>query len=1425
MKIPKSKTLVCLALAAGLSAFVAPGNAATVKSVGSVRHGADTQVTVVFTDPVDPVSGATPGNYTFTGGITVTGASMMTGLPAADAVGVAENPAPAGRVVNNQCAVLTVTGLAADADATITIKGVKDTATPPNTIPDTTVTFKDSGYKWAESGTPALAGKVIAVGTNGFDIFSAGSAQWAAYDEVVIVYKETTGDFDLKARVEFQDFSSHWARAGVMAREALNEGETAATQTGSPNATPPIPGTASRYASVHGNPVMDFDENGPTPLIHGANNSWESHVRLAPGAQTGSANATGGAPPYPNAWVRIQRQGGDIHTFHGSDGLNWDPAADRLTDGWMDADANPSPLIAKLFVGPSFGPETGNIPTSDTAGKNRLFLYQVRFNAITVPYVSKVDPTPSGVIISIQDAPPPGTGVDTTTVQLTFDNNPVTSSAIKSGTLTTVAYKAAAPLVAGSSHSFSLTFKDNGTPANSQKVDRTITTPNYITIPADYGLASASNPGLNVRAHQIDATRVPGDENALPNAEEQAADGYIDPTTPGVAYPNTADLTGATGGILAYNSVINWNNNGTAYGILNNPADIGNWRDTNNPPYNLADVQFPGMPGNGTANHNSAADAAYDSFVEEISAYLQLAQGAYRMGVNSDDGFKVSVAPGTPDVFGLQLGVYNGGRGSSDSFFDFVVSADGYFPFRLLWWNGVGGANLEWFIVDLGTGQKYLINQNDPKAPKAFRTAAGRAYVKSILPSNGFTGVETNSPVKIVLVDGSTTVVAGSISLWIDGNQVSPTIVNGATTTVTYNGTYKYVTSHTGTLVWGESIRPQGMHTNNFAFTVRQQTPDDLPSYTAGSFWIEAEDFDSTGTPVPDVVNTMPYDIGAAGVGPYDGKGATLNVDYFNNDNQDNNGTTIYRSVGDPATSGRSVDLANDPNANFGERRPGGFDMTANYKIGWGDAADWYNYTRKIPTGLYSAVVALSNGGAAIGTPDRMGGTLSIVTSGVGTPNQVLKQVGTFNGPSSGAWSYNNLVPLYAPDGSQAAFKITTATTTLRFSLREGDYDWFALIPVSGVPPKMTSASPLANTATPASSAVPRDAKVRLTIEDFSTAVNLSTVKLFFDATDVTSSATISKPADITSITYSPSLMAGGSTHSYELRFTDNGTPAQSQTNKATFTVSAVLGTSGQFLIEAEDFNHDSGQAVAGASTMPYKGGAYANLGATLDVDYHDTDARDSQPYRGGFAVGQNVNHDQQTDAGTLDVARADGWDMTANYKIGWVGAGDWFNYTRTFPANSYEVWAALSHDPTDGLRGSLDQVTGDPTKTNQTVVSLGTFNAPTSGAWGTDNLVQMKDSSGNVAVVSLSGVQTVRFDGDSGDYDYLLFVPGAAQIRVNSIAIAGGQVTVQWSGGGTIEWTTSLTPTVNWTTTGNSSGSFSEPVAAAGNKYYRVKQ
>src|SRR5882724_3319140 len=120
----------------------------TVRSIGSVRHGADTQVTIVFSEAVDQTTGTATGNYTFPAGINVTAANLMTGLPAADIPGNVENPAPTGRVQDNECVVLTVTGLAPGATTSVVIKSVTDRLSPPNTIATTTNTFTDSGYTW-----------------------------------------------------------------------------------------------------------------------------------------------------------------------------------------------------------------------------------------------------------------------------------------------------------------------------------------------------------------------------------------------------------------------------------------------------------------------------------------------------------------------------------------------------------------------------------------------------------------------------------------------------------------------------------------------------------------------------------------------------------------------------------------------------------------------------------------------------------------------------------------------------------------------------------------------------------------------------------------------------------------------------------------------------------------------------------------------------------------------------------------------------------------------------------------------------------------------------------------------------------------------------------------------------------------------------
>jgi hypothetical protein len=56
------------------------------------------------------------------------------------------------------------------------------------------------------------------------------------------------------------------------------------------------------------------------------------------------------------------------------------------------------------------------------------------------------------------------------------------------------------------------------------------------------------------------------------------------------------------------------------------------------------------------------------------------------------------------------LGEFQGGRGSSDTLFSIYVPQAGLYPLRLLWENGGGDANCEFFTVDTVTGVKKLIN-------------------------------------------------------------------------------------------------------------------------------------------------------------------------------------------------------------------------------------------------------------------------------------------------------------------------------------------------------------------------------------------------------------------------------------------------------------------------------------------------------------------------------------------------------------------------------------------------------------------------------------------------------------------------------------------------------------------------------------------
>jgi hypothetical protein len=109
----------------------------------------------------------------------------------------------------------------------------------------------------------------------------------------------------------------------------------------------------------------------------------------------------------------------------------------------------------------------------------------------------------------------------------------------------------------------------------------------------------------------------------------------------------------------------------------------------------------------------------------------------------------------------------NVGRGSSGSFFDgtlatFYVQEAGLYPFRLLWMEGGGGANVEWYTINAG-GQAALLNDRDnSNALKTYRvrTAVNRPTLSATRDgqslSVSFTGRLQASPT----IDGTFTDVA-----------------------------------------------------------------------------------------------------------------------------------------------------------------------------------------------------------------------------------------------------------------------------------------------------------------------------------------------------------------------------------------------------------------------------------------------------------------------------------------------------------------------------------------------------------------------------------------------------------------------------------------------------------------------------------------
>ncbi|MBK9140451.1 MAG: hypothetical protein IPM17_17110 [Verrucomicrobia bacterium] len=949
-------------------------------------------------------------------------------------------------------------------------------------------------------------------------------------------------------------------------------------------------------------------------------------------------------------------------------------------------------------------------------------------------------------------------------IAVEIDGASVTPTSVSKDGQTTTVRVVTAPnwLASGSQHSVKVSFQDSL--GNNLGGTRTATVAPYVDITPDLAVTgvntAASNRGFLLRTWWLavdETTNLDFDyANTVARAEQQLW-GELGPNRINQPSDLNQTIPGTANKYAHETEYLNHDQAGQSQGMFQDFAA--------DPQRQAPEKLIPGFDGFSiTDPDNIACEALF--FVEFTQA------GLHTFGVNSDDGFAMYVGKNPLDRYQLEgklLGQFDGGRGTDannpQSLFTFLVRQPGIYPMRFIWFEGGGGASFEVY-QRLADGSLALLNDTTRAANVVKTYAKGpmtpRAHITKVTVPSTFTG-----PVEIEIMDGDTSVVDGSVRLQVGGADVAATVTKtGQTTTVRYTppGMRQWITGPNSVrLRYDETGGLSRDQTVTFNF---QPGVDALP---ANSFTIEAEHFDNNGT--AQISTGSGYE-----GGEYAGLAAVHNVDYYQDGNTpDQNGA--YRAAIEAGLNPNvPMDSQTAAPPNLDTARPG-FEVTTNYKIGWAGNGEWYNYTRTIPAGVYTAYAAHS-----IDPAGTAGGDLGLVTSGAGTANQTVKTLATIRGTPPGGWGNNGLLPAQDAAGNKAVFKLPGGRVTLRYTTRGGDFDWFTLSPTT---------APASVTQAPDPRDSVRNDRVSWTVENFSTSVANGSVSLEVDGAAVPAAdLETAYNADGATVRWTK---ATPGVHSYILRWSD-GSP---QSFASTMNV-APLPATGVFVIEAEDFNTGGGTAnpqkgTAGrdVDVMPYLGGAYQGLSAVAGVDYNSDDGDDSNVYRLGETPNKNINDNL---GGRWGRDRGN-YEVTANYKLGWVNTADWGNYTRVIPAAKYEVWAALSYDgrSDNQLRATLGLV-DNPAATSQTVTPLGSFNAPGSGGWGANNLVPMRDSGGSVAQVSLKDTTTFRFTMDSGDFDWFVLVPvgpyeEGGQPQFTSIRQnANGTITIEWTGGGTLQ-------------------------------------
>jgi hypothetical protein len=443
-------------------------------------------------------------------------------------------------------------------------------------------------------------------------------------------------------------------------------------------------------------------------------------------------------------------------------------------------------------------------------------------------------------------------------------------------------------------------------------------------------------------------------------------------------------------------------------------------------------------------------------------------------------------------------------------------------------------------------------------------------------------------------------------------------------------------------------------------------------------------------------------------------------------------------------------------------------------EIGFNSPGDWLNYTRtygasgSAPSGTYNIWAYLATSGSGIQS------SLSQVTSNPGQGGQTTNFLGNFGSASFSDNGFNNFVyvPLQDQFGNRATVTFASGQQTFK-SVIVGNPNvaFYMLVPVAPIfTPVLLQVYPNGNTpfqptneftfvVGPAqgSAVLTNDISLVLNGVNVSSGLTFSLVNGNWVATyAILSNNVYTAVINVTNL----SGLSTTFSNSFDTFNVNNYTWEAVDYDFSTNTGSG-LGTDGTvgdgwnaglFIdnpVPTGDTNGVNGQLLEPNSYFLYPTaytifndglGAKAHQG--VDVNY--TNAPGIQHNYRADIVGSEITSDflrpkfiaAQTQFGDPAICTFD---------LGWFNSGFWVNYTRTYPTNTYNVWARLAGGAGAFSGTTLSMVTSGVGTSNQTTQVLGSFADPNAAGWQTWHWIPLLDSQGNKVAVTLGGKATLR--------------------------------------------------------------------------------